>query len=503
MATLGVTALFGVPGSGLSLQLITALEARGIPFFGTCHESAAAIMAGAFGRVGGAFGCCISIKGPGLANMMPGILSNAYESLPVLSLSEAYAAEANPRAHKRLNHSATLAGCAKAYAGLDATVSLARLKAIAEDEVPGPVHMDLAPQGGMLRRSSQWTQKTSSFSDALQRVRRAARPVVIAGSLSTRRLWGKALSSLRVPMLTTVAAKGVVNESAQHSAGIFTGDGKAASPEVLLLRDADLVVGLGLRNVEVLTPHTFGVPSVLFDAVGVSWGFQSSVFVTGTSDDEFEHIIEHLAEREWGADVVDRAKTHVSRLLTADDWLPGRAMEILQAALPPPTRLVVDTGAFCTVAEHLWTAADPSRFIASANGRFMGTSVPMAIGAALADAASPVLCMVGDGGIRVSIGELKLASSLQLPLLLVLLSDGRYGSIAAAPSARGLSRQAVKIPQPSWVAAIEALGFAAVEVRSAPALEAAVQQWSTRRTPMFIEAVFDAERYETMTDNVR
>src|SRR5215212_6158473 len=141
----GVKALFGVPGSGLSLQLITELEARGVPFYGATHEAAGALMAGAFGKLTGSLGCSISIKGPGFANMLPGVLSNHYEQLPTLSISEAFG-PATPgfRMHKRLDQHSLALSCAKAYATLgDPGDTVARLASQARAEIPGPVHLDL------------------------------------------------------------------------------------------------------------------------------------------------------------------------------------------------------------------------------------------------------------------------------------------------------------------------------------------------------------------------
>jgi acetolactate synthase-1/2/3 large subunit len=84
----GVRVSFGVPGSGTSYQVITHLLDR-VPYYGASHEGSAAIMAGAFGRQSGSVGCSVSIKGPGLANMLPGIASNHFERLPTLSIAEA------------------------------------------------------------------------------------------------------------------------------------------------------------------------------------------------------------------------------------------------------------------------------------------------------------------------------------------------------------------------------------------------------------------------------
>jgi acetolactate synthase-1/2/3 large subunit len=507
-----VRAVFGVPGSGPSLQLITLLESRGVPFYGTAHEAAGAVMAGAFGRQSGSLGCSVSIKGPGLANMAPGMLTNLYEQLPALSVSEAYGADAPAsRMHKRLDHQAATAWCAKAYATLGAPRdTVARLAATAREEVPGPVHLDLATSREPLfiRRGLRGSANGSAARDwdgLLSMLERSRRPLVIAGGLADRRGWGAKLSALRVPVMTTVMAKGLVDETLPHAAGVYTGEGQALSPEAQIVPQADLVIGLGLRNLEVLTPKPFGAPLVLVDSIGgsLAGGFEPLKTCSFGAEQDTEALWARLAERAWGADLVGESTRRVRERLLSGEWLPGPLFAQLEDALPGIGCFVTDTGLFCTVAEHVWRVRPRQRFFASSNGRSMGTALPMAIGAALANRTSPTVCAAGDGGIGMYAAELKLAIDARLPLLILFLTDGRYASVSSAPQARGLSRKATTIPRPSWYRAVDALGCPADQVKDAGAFRASVREWSWKDGPRFIEAVFDPDRYASMTEGLR
>ena len=96
---------FGVPGGGPSLALVDALAKQGAEFITTGHETTAALMAGAVARQTGAPSLAVTIKGPGFANLAPGLLANAYEGFPMLSVSEAYdTTKPGPRRHKWLDH---------------------------------------------------------------------------------------------------------------------------------------------------------------------------------------------------------------------------------------------------------------------------------------------------------------------------------------------------------------------------------------------------------------
>jgi acetolactate synthase-1/2/3 large subunit len=493
----GVRAIFGIPGSGPSLQLITRLEGRGVPFYGASHEASAAIMAGAFGKRSRTLGCSVSIRGPGLGNTLAGVLTNHYENRATLSI-----AETSTAAHKRLDHAAAAATVVKAYATLgDPAATVHALASAARDEIPGPVHLDLCAGDPVVLRTPVPRTPAPRLDDRVRRLlEQSRRPVVIAGSLATRRSWGARLGALRLPVFTTFTAKGVVDERGPYAAGVFTGDGKGLAPERVLLPEADLVVGLGLRAGEILRSPSCPCPVVILDAVPGDPGLGTSHIVSHAADGDFDAALAVLATREWGAARVAEAVGAMRRRLLADAWLPARAFEALREAVPDIACFVADTGWFCTIAEHLWPAPAADAFLASANGRSMGTGLPMAIGAALADRGRPTICAMGDGGVRMYIADLRLAVEERLPALFLLLSDGRLGSVATDPA---LSRRATRVAGASWFRVAEAMDCPGHQVKDVDGLLAALARWRWSEGPLFVEAVFDPDRYAAMTRDIR
>lgn len=136
---------FGVPGGGPSLALVDALAKQGAEFITTGHETTAALMAGAVARQTGAPSLAVTIKGPGFANLAPGLLANAYEGFPMLSVSEAYdTTKPGPRRHKWLDH-ARMGGeflkCCRNFS--PSPEFFAACLSMARTEFPGPVQVDL------------------------------------------------------------------------------------------------------------------------------------------------------------------------------------------------------------------------------------------------------------------------------------------------------------------------------------------------------------------------
>jgi acetolactate synthase I/II/III large subunit len=73
-----------------------------------------------------------------------------------------------------------------------------------------------------------------------------------------------------------------------------------------------------------------------------------------------------------------------------------------------------------------YVAAPPGTVQAVSSYLAMGTALPMAIGMAVASG-EPVLAVVGDGGLQMSIAELATLAELRLPVSVLLVVDHAYG----------------------------------------------------------------------------
>ena len=88
LAKRGTRFAFGVPGGGISLDLLEASQSAGMQTVITAREDAAAMMAGVAGRLANAPGLAFSTKGPGLASATNGLASALLDRLPTLMVAE-------------------------------------------------------------------------------------------------------------------------------------------------------------------------------------------------------------------------------------------------------------------------------------------------------------------------------------------------------------------------------------------------------------------------------
>lgn len=82
----GIKHVFCVSG-GASLHIIHAIDdTEGIDYVCPQHEQAASFAADAYARLNG-LGCALATSGPGLTNLVTGIASSYYDSIPVIYIA--------------------------------------------------------------------------------------------------------------------------------------------------------------------------------------------------------------------------------------------------------------------------------------------------------------------------------------------------------------------------------------------------------------------------------
>jgi len=488
---------FGIPGGGASLEVADAVERQGGRFHTTRFEGSAALMAGAVGRLRGSPGVAVSIKGPGLANLAAGLATAWLEDLPVVAIAEAFGkSEVAARMHKRLDHSTLVGAITKGRCGIDDSAGVARLASLAAAERPGPVLIELSDTASYFPPSAALAPRDTDA--VLRAIEGAQRPVVVAGGLAARRGLSDALNSLSVPVFSTAGAKGVVDETRPYAAGVYTGVGRELAPEHAIIADADLVVGIGLRTHEVLAAG-LPVPFINVDDLDAAPGFSLSAVAP---IDAAPRILAGLRESaNWGRSEIAGSRDRMRTALLDGPFLPAQVFAALAEQLPRCS-MVLDTGFFCTIGEHIWEVSAPELYLSSGQGRSMGAALPMAVAAALYRPEVPTVLAIGDGGIGMFMTELTLAVTERLPLLVLFLSDGTYASVRDRAVWRGLAQRPLISPDLNWIEIASGMGFAADRVATAADVSRFVQRWNGAG-PAFLDVRFDPEPYRTMTTKLR
>ena len=440
----GVSHLFSLSGNQI-LSLYDATLDRGLPIIHTRHEAAAVHMADAWGRLTERPGVALVTAGPGHLNAISALYGALMAESPVVLLSgHAPLGQIGRGAFQEVDQVAAAAPVTKAAwlardaAGLGGDI--ARAIDIAVSGRPGPVHVslpnDLLDARIMPAALPPPVPGTPPLDDRqvagiLDALVRAARPLVLLGPAMARARRRAAVD--RFSALTGIAALPVesprgVNDPWLHGAASVLGE---ADVVVLLGKKLDFAVRFG-------EPPAFA-PGTQFIQIDADPGALQPDRVAVALAGDPTAVVEHLTalgagiewkHRPWGDEVLAR------RRATAPDWAmlrraptvpmhPLRVCHALQPYLDGGAVLVNDGGEF-----GQWTQAglETERRLINGLAGSIGSAIPMACAAKLADPTRPVLCVVGDGTFGFHAIELDTAARHGLPIVVVIGNDARWNA---------------------------------------------------------------------------
>jgi thiamine pyrophosphate-dependent acetolactate synthase large subunit-like protein len=104
-------------------------------------------------------------------------------------------------------------------------------------------------------------------------------------------------------------------------------------------------------------------------------------------------------------------------------------IDTLRAALPDDTIVVNDQTGLTYWMEWRFPVLQPRTFLYPTGSATLGYAVPAAIGAKIARPDRPVIAVAGDGGFMYSVNELATAVKYRLPIVFLVVNDGRFGAI--------------------------------------------------------------------------
>jgi acetolactate synthase-1/2/3 large subunit len=179
----------------------------------------------------------------------------------------------------------------------------------------------------------------------------------------------------------------------------------------------------------------------------------------------------------------DRAAWEAASIVDAQPWdgpgvHPGRTITTLRRVLPDDAIVTTDAGNFASWAGRGFRFRRPGTFLGPTSGA-MGYGLPAAIAAALVHRDRPVVALVGDGGLAMTMAELETAVRLGARVVVVAFDNERYGTIRMWQERRGTGvGVATELGAVDFAAIAKACGARGVHVeRDAdfePALRAAL-----------------------------
>ena len=156
--------------------------------------------------------------------------------------------------------------------------------------------------------------------------------------------------------------------------------------------------------------------------------------------------------------------------------------------------LVTDVGQHQMIAWRYFDYKTTRTQVTSGGLGTMGFALPAALGAQLHDYKRQVICVVGDGGIQMTIQELGTIMQTKAPVKVVLLNNNYLGMVRQWQQLFFDKRYSfTELENPDFIKIAEAYSFKARKVTERDDLEASVAEMLLHQGPYFLEVVVEKE----------
>jgi acetolactate synthase-1/2/3 large subunit len=520
----GVRRVFGLPGGEIA-EIMAACRRLGLKFILTRHENAACIMASVTGELSRRPGVVLATVGPGATNLVNGVANAFLERAPLLVISAQVATSVAPSLpHQRIDLESLFRPITKwshTLTGKDTATTVQRALDIAVEGRPGPVYLALP---GDVARMEEPTPDpdirgyqappplappAADVERAARMISEARRPFALVGigldmaaSRSPLLRW---LEAARIPVAVTPKAKGLVPEDHPLYAATCTGmAGDRLFSE--LIRDADLLVGVGFDPTEAIRPFYLERPFLSVAEYGIAEpAFVPALELIGSVPDTLEVLAAKPHTRNtWAPDVLTRFRQGLAAFLTPSfehtelGLSPARLFGRLRDLTPRDTILTVDTGAHKLLIGQVWRSYHPQTYLVSHGLSTMGQALPAALAAKLTHPDRAVVAVTGDGGLAMVLSELETASRLRLPIPVVVLCDRSLHLIRLHQERKGFQAAGVDFGPIDFAGIAPGLGCRGVRTLTWRDFDEAVAAALTADRPTVIEVPVDPADYNQM-----
>jgi acetolactate synthase-1/2/3 large subunit len=517
----GVEVAFGVPGESY-LEVLDALHDTPEIRFVICRqEGGAAMMATAWGELTGRPGVAFVTRGPGATNASAGVHVAQQDSTPmVLFVGQIDRGSRERDTFQEVDYRRMFGGMAKWVAEIDDAARIPefvhRAFATATAGRPGPVVLALpedmltdsvtVPDGRAAR-----TVEAGPAPEAMEELRHliaaAERPFVILGGGGWNAAGIAALAAFLgahdLPAACGFRRQDLLDNDHRCYAGHI---GLGPNPKLAeRIKASDLVIAVGARLGETTSQGftLLGVPRpaqrfvhVHNDPEELGRVYQADLAIPSglNAFARAAAALEPPQRRPWAAAT---AEAHAEELAwRAPTRIPGalqlgEVMAWLQRELPEEAIVTNGAGNYAIWVNRFFPYRRPGAQLAPTSGS-MGYGLPAAIAAKLAAPERPVVAFAGDGCFQMTGQELATAVQHRLPIVVVVVDNGMYGTIRMHQEREHPGRiLGTDLRNPDFVALARAHGAFGARVETTEAFAPAFAKAMASGRPALLHLILD------------
>jgi len=461
----GMKTLFGIPDPNFVHMFITA-EKRGWSVVAPHHEESAGFMAEAASRMTGKPGLCIGTLGPGVANLAGAIMCAKVENSPVIFLGGQRARITEQRVRRGRIQFVKQAALVEPSVKYCASIEYANQTdeiirealRVTQTGTPGPAYIEYpshviledldvpAPLAPESYRLVQQGASAQMIEKAAQLIKAAKQPILLVGHGAHCARAGEAVKALaklmNCPVIQTSGGTSFIKGLEDRT---FPYGFSAAAVDAVVKSDLCLAIGTELGE-----PVHYGRGRhwaennanrkwiyVQLDPTAIGVNRPIDVPLVGDLRAIVPQLTEALkaSERSASPELAGWVKSDAAQLKELATSAPSGKTPIHTArfvveateAFPKDGIMIRDGGA-TVIFQWTYSQAKPHDVIWNQNFGHLGTGLPYAVGAMVADGGKrPGMLLTSDSAFLFHISELETAARLKLPLVCVVGVDYQWG----------------------------------------------------------------------------
>ncbi len=508
---MGVKCVFGYPG-GAILPTYDAMTRYNVHHVLVRHEQGATHMADGYARASGNVGVALATSGPGATNMVTGIATAMMDSSPIVCITGQVGSKLiGSDAFQETDITGITLPITKhnylVTRPEDIAPSLREAFHVAASGRPGPVLVDITKDAQNAWCSFDWDAAAprlrrticepptanGSLEEALDLIREARRPVILAGhgvllSNAERELVAFA-EAADTPVALTLLGIGAFPASHPLCLGMMGMHGEAWVNKAI--QESDLLLAFGMRFDDRVTGtlKTYAQNAkkihVDIDPAEINKNVSVDVPIVGDLREVLRQLLPALrpvVHSDWLARVEDSKEDSAVRDIQSlpDDGhlYAAHVINELWRETNGDAIVVTDVGQHQMWEAQYYRHEKPRTLITSGGLGTMGFALPAAIGAKFARPDEEVWVVVGDGGFQMTMAELATIVQEKINIKIAIINNGFLGMVRQWQEFFYDGRySSTPLLSPDFVKLADAFGIPAVAVNKraqiAPALQVA------------------------------
>jgi acetolactate synthase I/II/III large subunit len=458
----GVQVVFGYPG-GAILPAYDAMLDYPIHHVLVRHEQGATHMADGYARAGGGVGVAIATSGPGATNLVTGIATAQMDSSPIVCITGQVPSRfIGYDAFQETDITGITLPITKhnyLVTRVDEIMpTLREALYLAQEGRPGPVLVDITKDAQQASLDWDWDGsaiqlrkhrrsrpvQASSLEHAADLIRRARKPVILAGQGVMQ---SGAYTELKTfaertdtPVALTLLGLGAFPASHELNLGMMGMHGEAWVNHAI--QEADLLLAFGMRFDDRVTGNTrtYAMQAkkihVDIDPSEIGKNVPADVGIVGDLRETLRDLLDIVDRGDhapWLAYIRamkgDTAVRDIQRMPDSGHLYAAHVIHDIWRATGGRALVVTDVGQHQMWEAQYYHHESPRSLITSGGLGTMGFGLPAAIGAKIARPDAEVWAIVGDGGFQMTQAELTTAAQEGVKVNVAVINNGYLGMV--------------------------------------------------------------------------